>query len=254
MLNANPVATPANHQQSLELMNDCLVAFPYREAIGSLMFLSIGTRPDITFSVSYVSRFMEKPSEIHVTAVKRIMKYLRGTSDYGILFTNSKRNDFRFHSYSDADFAMDLVNRKSTSGSVFSLGSSVISWSSELQRCTALSTMESEYIAASETSRELVWLRRLIHQLDQQILNERPILFMDNESAIKFTKNPTFHRKTKHIEVRYHFIRSQFEKGIFDVKFVGTENQLADFFTKPLPRVQFEKFRSSLNIVKAKDF
>lgn len=156
MLEANPVATAVNNQQQLGAVEvKTPVSFPYSEAVGSLMYLAIGTRPYIAFAVSLVSRFMDSPAEIHVTAVKRVLKYLKGTMTYGIFF-DSKINDLKFYAYSDADYAGDIVQRKSTSGSCFSFGSGIISWASELQRCTAQLTAESEYIAASEASRELI--------------------------------------------------------------------------------------------------
>lgn len=160
MQDANKVATPVNNQQQLGLIENAKpVTFSYREAIASLMYLAIGTRPDIAFAVSLVSRFKDSPADIHFTAVKRILKYLRGTVDHGIFF-DSKPNNFKFFAYSDADYAGDIVERKSTTGTCFLLGRNIISWSSELQRCTSQSTAEAEYIAASEATKELIWLRR----------------------------------------------------------------------------------------------
>lgn len=249
---ANAVATPVNNQQPLGVVeNQQPVKFPYREAVGCLMFLAIGTRPDIAFGVSLVSRFLDCAAEIHVTAVKRILKYLKGTPDHGILF-DSNPNEFKFFAYSDADYAGDLVKRKSTSGSCFLLGSSVISWASELQRCTAQSTAESKYVAASEATKELVWLKRLIHNLDDTLSKQKPTFYLDNHAAIKLAKNPEFHKRSKHIDTRYHYIREQFELGKFELKSIGTENQLADIFTKALPKNIFEFLRNELNIVSMK--
>lgn len=140
---ANPVSTPVNNQQQLGVVvNRKAVSFPYREAVGSLMYLAIGTRPDIAFGVSLISRFMDCPAEIHVTAVKRILKYLKGIQNYGIFFDSSP-NNFSFSIYSDVDYASDLIKRRSTSGNCFMLGRGVISWSSELQRCTLYSPINS---------------------------------------------------------------------------------------------------------------
>lgn len=181
MQDANAVSTPADGNQHLSLNEGEKVAsFPYREAVGSLMYLNIGTRPDIAFAVSLVSRFMERPAEIHVTAVKRILRYIKGTARHGILF--EKTNNLSFYAYSDSDFAMDLVQRKSTTGQ---LGQSIISWASELQKCVALSTAEAEYIAASEASREIIWLQRLLDELIERSQHEKPVLFVDNQSAVK---------------------------------------------------------------------
>lgn len=138
------------------------------------------------------------------------------------------------------------MQRKSTSGSCFLLDASIISWASELQRCTAQSTAESEYIAASN---EIIWLRRLIRSLDMTVLNELPILYMDNQSAIRLTKNEEFHKRTKHIDTRYHYIREKYKQNKFCIESIGTEYQLADIFTKALPKPRFEFLRSKLNIL-----
>lgn len=252
LADANAVATPVDNQQHLGVVeNQQPVKFPYREAVGCLMFLAIGTRPDIAFGVSLASRFLDSAAEIHVTAVKRILKYLKGTQDYGI-FYDSNPNEFKFFAYSDADYAGDLVKRKSTSGNCFLLGSSVISWASELQRCTAQSTAEAEYVAASEATKELVWLKRLVNGLDDTLSKEKPSFYLDNHAAIKLTKNPEFHKRSKHIDTRYHYIREKYELGAFELKSVSTENQLADIFTKALPKNRFEFLRNHLNIVSMK--
>lgn len=249
---ANPVSTPVNNQQLLSAVEDKKsITFPYRAAVGSLMYLAVGTRPDIAFGVSLVSRFLDCAAEIHVTAVKRILKYLKGTQDYGIFF-DSNPNEFKFFAYSDADYAGDLVTRKSTSGSCFLIGGSIISWSSERQRCTAQSTAESEYIAASEATKELVWLRRLIRSLDDTLAKQLPVLYLDNHSAIKLTKNPEMHKRSKHIDTRYHYIREKFEQRKFELHSVSTDYQLADLFTKGLPKARFEFLRNKLNIVSSK--
>lgn len=156
MLDANPVSTPVNNQQHLGVPKEKKnISFPYREAVGSLMYLALGTRPDIAFAVSLVSRFVDCADEIHVTALKRVLKYLKGTQNYGI-FYDSKVNNLKFFAFSDADYAGDIVQRKSTSGYCFLFDHSIISWHSRLQRCTAQSTAESEYIAASEATKELM--------------------------------------------------------------------------------------------------
>ena len=248
---ANAVSTPADYQQILEVEGERdEVNFPYRQAVGSLIYLAIGTRPDISFAVSYVSRFMEHPSKSHVTALKRIFRYLKGTCDYGILFSSKNANNFKFYIYSDADYAGCVQTRRSTTGYCLMLGTGIVSWCSERQSSVSHSTAESEYIAASQASRELVWLKRLLAEVDEQLGSGQPILYVDNESAVKLIKNPVLHKRTKHIEVRYHFVREKYEEKVFDVKGVSTENQLADIFTKALPKVKFENLRFMLNVIK----
>lgn len=247
---ANRVSTPADYQQVLqggEKSND--VKFPYREVVGSLIYLAVGTRPDISFAVSYVSRFLEKPANIHVTAVKRILRYLKGTSNYGILFSCKNANEFKFSIYSDADYAGCIETRRSTTGYCLLIGTSIVSWCSERQATVSHSTAESEYVAASQASRELVWLKRLLEELNEQLGSNQPVLFVDNESAVKLIKNPVQHKRTKHIEVKYHYIREMYAKKIFVVKGISTKDQLADIFTKALPKARLEDLRSKLNVV-----
>lgn len=252
---ANAVSTPVNHQQVLEDEEDSNVAdFPYRQIVGSLIYLAIGTRPDISFAVGYVSRLMERPTQSHVTAVKRILKYLRGTQDYGIFFSSKNANNFELYVYSDADYAGCIQTRRSTTGYCLLLGNGIVSWCSERQPSVSHSTAESEYIAASLASRELVWLQRLLNELDLALELERPTLFVDNESAVKMIKNPVLHKRTKHIEVCYHSIREKFHKNVFKLNGVSSENQLADILTKPLPRVRFENLRSKLNVIPIQDY
>lgn len=251
MTNCKTVATPAENAQNLgDFEPDDEADFPYREAVGSLMYLSVGTRPDISFAVGNVSRYMEKPSAVHVNAVKRILKYIQGTSDMGILFEGDKK--LNFCGYSDADYAGDVKTRRSTSGYVFMFGKGIISWGSERQKSVALSTTESEYMAASHAIKELIWLKRLLAELSPVKMG-LPTFFMDNQSAIRLVKNPEFHKRTKHIDVRYHFIREKFEDGMFDLKYVQTDEQLADVMTKALPKAKHQYFRDLLNIVAKKN-
>lgn len=152
-----------------------------------------------------------------------------------------------FVGYSDADYAGDISTRRSTSGYVFLLGGNNISWCSERQKSVALSTTESKYIAASNAVKELVWLQRLLNELQPNDINE-PMFCMDNEGAIRLVRNPEFHKRTKHIDVRYHFIRERFQEGAFDLTNVPSDEQLADIFTKPLPKAKFECLRGLLRV------
>lgn len=247
MMECNPVATPSDNAQNLgDFVMDGELDFPYREAVGSLMYLAVGTRPDISFAVGNVSRYMDKPAAAHVNAVKRILKYIKGTSDTGIQFDCG--GDLEFIGYSDADYAGDVETRRSTSGYVFMFGGGVISWGSERQKSVALSTTESEYMAASHAIKELVWLGRLLAELSP-IRMDAPIFYMDNQSAIRLVKNPEYHKRTKHIDVRYHFIREKFEDGMFDLKYVETNEQLADVMTKALPGAKHRHFCVAMGVM-----
>lgn len=233
MTDCKTVSTPADCGQNLgDFCDDETdTNFPYREAIGSLMYLAIGTRPDICYAVGVVSRYMEQPSTVHVKAVKRIFKYIKGSINVGILYKST--DSFDFIGYSDADFAGDNDTRRSTSGYTFHLGSGVISWASMRQQSVSTSSTESEYIAACQAVKELVWLKCLIAELNpNEVVDAK--FYMDNQSAIRLIKNPVFHKRTKHIDVQYHFIREKFQEGLFKLEYIKTDDQIADIFTKAL--------------------
>lgn len=246
MDNCNSVTTPAEANHVLSRNDEKRATnFPYREAVGSLMYLAVATRPDISYAVGSVSRFLENPSEEHVSAVKRILRYLKGHQTFGIHFMNI--TNLSLFAFSDADFAGDIDTRRSTTGYMYTFGSGIICWASERQKSVALSTAESEYVAASMAIRELMWLRLLLNELQPSHVCV-PDLFVDNESAIKLIKNPVLHKRTKHIDVKFHFIREKYRAKLFNVKEIPTNEQTADIFTKPLCRVKFEKFREMMGI------
>lgn len=249
MNQANQVTIPVDPHQELSPLahseNSVVSNAPYREAIGSLMYLSIATRPDITFAVNLASRYLEKPTKIHWNAVKRILKYLKGTVDYGIKFDCGQEPIINV--YSDADYAGDLDTRRSTTGFVVKFGSSVISWSSQRQQAVALSTTEAEYMAASQAAKEIAWTKTLFKEL-LSVDGVPAKLFLDNQGAIHLIKNPVFHKRTKHIDVRYHHLKSQYEDKIFSLEYVTSKQQQADILTKPLPRLTFEYQRSALGV------
>lgn len=211
------------------------------------MYLAIGTRPDIAYAVSVASRFLEKPTIVHERAGKRILRYIKKTLNFGLLYTKNSLDEMKF--YSDADFAGDTNTRKSTSGFVVLSRENVISWSSERQHSVSLSTTESEYIAASQCVKELIWLRQLFNEILTKPMTVT--LFMDNQSAIRLVKNPEFHKRSKHIDIRYHFIREKYEENLFKLEYISTNNMLADIFTKALPAPKFNEMVKKLNIFPA---
>lgn len=250
MQDCKAVSTPMDGNQMAGRFEDSQedAGYPYREAVGSLMYLAICTRPDLRFAVGVASRYMEHPKNAHVNLVRRIMKYVSGTLEFGIYFGGRPGKGLTV--YSDADYAGCTESRKSTSGAIYLYNDGPISWYSERQKCTAQSTAESEYIAASTTVKEIIWLKRLLMELAG--VDEKVELLMDNQSAIRMTKNPEFHKQTKHIEVRYHFIREKYNEEVFEINYVPTDEQLADIFTKPLLKGKFEYFRGKINIVDMK--
>lgn len=247
MENCNGVATPSDTNKVLHDFVDSEASkYPYREAVGSLMYLSVGTRPDISHAVAMASRYLEKPTIAHENAVKRIFKYLKNTLNFGILYVSDEKS--QIIGYSDADHAGDIETRRSTSGYAFKYSDGIISWTSERQKSVSISTMEAEYIAASEATRELVWLNRLFGEILAKNVNES-ILFMDNQSAIRLIKNPEFHKRSKHIDVRYHFIREKYEQNEFVLEYISSKEMIADIFTKAVPKEQFIYLRALTGIM-----
>eukprot|EP00253_Pinus_taeda_P032808 PITA_32808 len=180
---------------------------PYASAVGSLMYAMVCTRPDITHAVGVLSRFMSKPGKEHWTAMKRVFIYFRGTSDYGLCYQGRPRLDrvLDIRGFVDANWAGDLDQRRSTSGYAFNLFGGAVSWMSKKQSVVALSTIEAVYMAATHASKEAVWLQRMCSRMG--LVQGAIRIDCDSQSAIFLAKNPTYHSKTKHIDVQYHFVR-----------------------------------------------
>jgi hypothetical protein len=218
-------------------------AVPYREAVGSLMYLMVGTRPDIAYSVSVASRYLSNPGPKHWLGVKRIMRYLKGTIDYGLCFSFSEKVELV--GFSDADWAGDLDSRKSTTGYVFTLSGGPVSWTSKRQNTVALSSTEAEYMAVTMTGREAVWLRTLLQQLGFTM--SRPTLIhVDNQSCTALAQNPVHHQRTKHIDIQHHFVRELVSEKVIELKYVPTEENIADVFTKGLGKQRHHDLLTSL--------
>jgi hypothetical protein len=185
---------PSTKKMEKEMQN-----VPYASAVGSLMYAMVCTRPDIAQVVSTVSRFMTNPGKPHWEAVKWILRYLRGSTNMKLCFGGSET---KLIAYSDSDLAGDIDGRKSTSGYLVTHSGGAVSWQSRLQKCVALNTTEAEFIAVTEASKELLWLKRLACELGFK--QDKYVLFCDNQSAIHLSKNASFHSRSKHIEVCYH--------------------------------------------------
>ncbi|KAJ9539510.1 hypothetical protein OSB04_032243 [Centaurea solstitialis] len=210
----------------------------YRGMIGSLLYLT-ASRPDIMYSTCLCARYQAEPKESHLTAIPE------GTPNMGLWY--SKDSGFDLTAYSDSDFAGCKIDRKSTTGGCHLLGGKLVSWTSKKQNSVSTSTAEAEYVAAGICCAQVLWLRNQLQDYDIQ-LSKIPI-YCDNTSAIAIANNPVLHSKTKHIEVRYHFIRDHVMNGDIELHFVPTEYQLADLFTKPLDVTRFNMLLSELGML-----
>ena len=217
---------------------------PYSNAIGFVMYLMVSTRPDIAYAVSCLSRYMSNPGMPHWNALKWLLRYLKTTVDVGLTFSKC-RDGTKLVGYVDSNYANDRDNRKSTTSYVFTLCGSCISWKSQLQPIVALSTTESEYVAATKAFKEAIWLRALLSEIG--FLDKNVVVFSDSQSAIQLCKNPVFHDRTKHIDVRFHYIRDIVEKGIVKLEKIPSEFNPADMGTKCLPVEKFVSCQRLLN-------
>lgn len=218
---------------------------PYQSATGSLMWAMICSRPDIAFSVSTVSQFMSNPGPEHWTAVKRIFRYLRGTTSYFLQYQRSS-SPFHLQGFSDASYADNVYTRKSTSGFCFQLAGGTISWSSRKQKTVALSSTESKYMALANASSEAIWLRRLLSDLGYR--QKTTELFCNNRSAIALISTTKYHDRSKHIDVKYHYIKDQVSSGDISIHHISTQEMTADLFTKGLNKGLHQKHTTALGL------
>ncbi|KAJ9541927.1 hypothetical protein OSB04_028433 [Centaurea solstitialis] len=228
--NAKIMKTPMSPSCALDSDPDGTVVdvTTYRGMIGSLMYLT-ASRPDIMFSTCLCARYQSKPKVSHLKAVKRIFRYLKGTINLGLWYP--KGSGYELTGYTDADHGGCKLDRKSTSGHIQFLGDKLVSWASKKQNCVSLSTAEAEYVAAASCCSQIIWMRT-----SYEIMIP---IYCDSKSAIAISCNPVQHTKTKHIDIRYHFIKDHVEKGTIELYFVNTEFQLADLFTKALDEKRF---------------
>lgn len=219
----------------------------YQRAVGALMYCMLGTRPDIAFAVSVVSRYSSNPTVAQWDSVVRIFRYLRATVDLELVFSDSLGP---LTGFTDADWAGDHETRRSTSGYVFSIGSAAISWSSKRQPTVALSTCEAEYIGQTQATKEAVWLRSLLAEIARVGERSLPstIIYSDNQGVIALAKNPQFHGRSKHIDIQHHYVREKIVDGTVELTYIDTSRQIADGLTKALPREPFERFRKALGL------
>lgn len=216
----------------------------FKQLVGSLRYLT-ATRPDLMFSVNLVSRYMEEPNEEHLLAAKRILRYVQGTSSFGIRYKRGEEQELV--GYVDSDYAGDLDDRKSTSGYVFMLGGGAVSWASKKQPIVTLSTTEAEFVAASYGACQAMWQRNILEEIGLA-QREGTMVYCDNSSTIKLSKNPVLHGRSKHIHVRFHFLRDLVNEGVINLEFCPTSEQFADIMTKAVKLEVFEKLRRKLGV------
>ena len=251
MWDAKSISTPMETSVKLVPAEDGFQATPnhrtrYQSAVGSLMYAMLGTRPDLAFAVSVVSRYAHNPTPKHWGAVKRIFAYLKGTVNMQLTFQGPLSN---LVGYTDSDWAGDTATRRSTSGYVFNVGSAAISWSSKRQATVALSTCEAEYVGQTQAAKEAIWLRSLLTSLRPgSNALETVIIYGDNQGAIALAKDPRSHGRTKHIDIANHFCRERVADKSVAFEYTPTDKQVADGLTKPLPRDKFEAFRSAIGL------
>ena len=216
----------------------------YRSLIGSLLYLT-ASRPDLMYVTSLLSRFMQSPSKTHFAVAKRVLRYLKGTTQFGIWYKPSENGSLL--GYVDSDWAGNPDDMKSTTGYAFSLGSGMFSWNSKKQEIVAQSTAEAEYVAAAAAANQAIWLRKILKDLGVQ-QKEATEIKCDSKSAIAIAENPVQHGKTKHIQVKYHAIREAVKSHEIMLVHCSSDLQVADILTKALPKARFERLRGLLGV------
>lgn len=248
MEHGNPISTPADPNREKETSeieeHEMKIERPYRQLVGALIYLAVATRPDIAHVASYLGQFNHGHTEKHWTAAKRVLRYLRGTLNYSLHFKYSQNPII---GYTDADWGGCQLDRRSYTGYVFLMCGAAISWRSSKQRTVALSSIEAEYMALSETAKEAIYLRTTMAELGLKAMTDVSIL-CDNRGAINLAENPVMHSRTKHIDIRHHFVRQAIKEDKLRVKHVPTADMAADIFTKALPKSKHIKCMECLGL------
>ena len=255
MADCNPVQTPM--EENIKLSSSmspssveerlAMKNIPYRELVGKLLYLAIATRPDIAYAVGVLCRFVENPGPAHWDAGKRVLRYLKGTTNMCLVYSGSSSPVDRFATYSDADLGGNPDNSRSTGGFAICIGGGAVQWGSRLQPHVSLSSTESEYTTVSKVGCEVMWMRYLLGEFGYDISRPSKV-FMDNKSAIQVVKHPEHQSTMKHVHRAFHWIRSCVENGDLEVSHVPGDENPADIFTKPLGRLKFAKFRAMLGM------
>lgn len=265
MHNCNPASTPMLPGTQL-LREQCpvsdqdkaaMASIPYQSALGAVMYAMLGTRPDIAYAVSCLSKFSSNPGRAHWSALKHLLRYLRGTIDFKLTYGGLSGSDSSRSTssalgsplvgYSDSDWGSDPNDRRSISGYVFQLAGGAVSWQAKKQDTVALSSVEAEYMASTQATKEALWWRTFFEQIGMPFSGPTRI-WSDNQGSIALIKNPQHHARTKHIDIRYHFIRQHVSDRSVEFVFKGTEFMAADIFTKSLPRHSHQRMLQLLGV------
>jgi hypothetical protein len=243
-----PIYTPADYNSQLSKRDPDdtrPIEGKYRALVGSIMYAMVCTRPDIANSVGTVAKYCENPSEEHWVAAKRILRYLVTTKNMQLVFGG--KGSAELIGYADSNWAADIDTRRSTTGYVFMLNSSLISWKSQRQHTVATSSTEAEYMALYSAVQESIWLRRILKELKQ--LKDLPtMIYQDNQGTIALAKNPIFHSRSKHIDIKFHFTRDKIQDGVIQVEYKSTQEMVADALTKSVNKVKLQEFIKSVNM------
>lgn len=251
MQDCKPVDTPSTlvklqQEGSADASHDITA---YRELVGSLMYAAAATRPDIMHSTNICTRFMRAPQKPHLVAAKRVLRYLNGTTNEGLIYTTTTastgRQAMSIVAYCDADWGGDLDDRKSTTGYCVFVNNNLISWNTKKQATVALSSAEAELMSVSDVVKEIMWLRFILKELGYTVVKPT-IVHCDNKSAIQIARNDTHHDRTKHIDIRYHFIHDSINNKIITLQWIASSEQLADIFTKATGPLVFHKHKNKL--------
>ncbi|KAG7479129.1 Retrovirus-related Pol poly from transposon TNT 1-94 [Solea senegalensis] len=244
MLECKPRSTPCEQKLDFDSEGEVIDSTGYREIVGSLIYIMTCTRPDLSWVVSKLSQHLAEPKQQHWAAAKHLLRYLKGTINQELHYQKSEKN-LQLEGFSDADWAADINERRSTTGYCFSLTENgpVISWKSRKQPTVALSTCEAEYMALAATTQESMYLVQLLKGIDGNNQHVPVKIYEDNQGAIALSKNPVCRQRSKHIDIKYHFVRSAHAEGKISIGYCPTAHMVADVLTKPLTKARFEKFK-----------
>jgi hypothetical protein len=250
---ASPMATGVKllkHDPADAASTEDMAKVPYASAVGALMYAALATRPDIAYAVTALCQFMANPAISHWNAAKRVFRYLQGTKEHALAYGWNGGKDQLLYGYSDSDWGNDVNDRRSVTGWTFLLHDGAVSWQSCKQPTVALSSVEAEYMAATQATREAVWWRAFLTELGMPPASATTI-HSDSQGAIALGKNPEHHKRTKHIDIQHHYVREQVAAGSVTLSYVGTEDMVADVLTKPLAADRHAMLAAQMGVTKS---